>query len=89
MLKNGKSLTHCTLLFEADLEMMERILTPETGKLARNGVASVRQRVMNLKELLPEWTMDQFIEALVQLLPSRYQAEATATTALRRYPEKL
>ena len=39
---------HNTLLFETDLDLLERVLTPPADKLSGKGVASVRERVMNV-----------------------------------------
>lgn len=46
----GKCIVHGTLLFDTDFDSMERAVTPSDNKLQSKGVASVRQRVTNLKE---------------------------------------
>ena len=45
------TIVHGTLLYDVNLEAMLAAITPTTAKLAKNGVASVRQRVANLREL--------------------------------------
>ena len=45
------TIVHGTLLYDVNLEAMLAALTPGTDKLAKHGVASVRQRVANLREL--------------------------------------
>ena len=45
------TIVHGTLLYDVNLEAMLAAITPSTDKLAKHGVASVRQRVANLKEL--------------------------------------
>lgn len=45
------SIVHGTMLYDLDVETMERALTPSGEKLARHAVASVRARVRNLREL--------------------------------------
>ena len=45
------TIVHGTLLYDVNLEAMIAAITPGTDKLAKHGVASVRQRVANLKEL--------------------------------------
>ena len=45
------TIVHSTLLFDVNLDAMINAITPTTEKLAKHGVASVRQRVANLKEL--------------------------------------
>ena len=57
----SRTLFHGTLLFDVDLTEMTRLLTPDPEKLIDKGVASVRSRVLNLHEILPDWTMDDFI----------------------------
>lgn len=49
---HGRNVVHGTLLFDADCDVMERVLTPPKVKLERNGVRSVRQRVTNLKDVM-------------------------------------
>ena len=45
------TIVHGTLLYDVNLEAMLAAITPTTAKLAKHGVASVRQRVANLREL--------------------------------------
>ena len=45
------TIVHGTLLYNVNLEAMLAAITPTTAKLAKHGVASVRQRVANLREL--------------------------------------
>lgn len=47
-------MVHGTLMFDVDLEVLEQALNAPASKLASKGVASVRSRVMNLREQLPE-----------------------------------
>ena len=48
-----RSIVHGTLLYSTDFDALEQALLPPVEKLQRHGVESVRQRVMNLSELLP------------------------------------
>lgn len=50
-------LHHGTILYDADINRMEKVLAPQKGKLARNRVASVRSRVVNMKEIVPDVTL--------------------------------
>ena len=50
---NGKCVMHGTLLFDSDFDMLRQAITPSEAKLRSHGVASVRQRVANLKEFFP------------------------------------
>lgn len=49
----GRLLYHICLLFDTDLEELDRILTVAPGTKARSRVASVRSRVTNLRPTLP------------------------------------
>ncbi|MFR8335147.1 MAG: biotin/lipoate A/B protein ligase family protein [Oscillospiraceae bacterium] len=55
----GRSYHHGTLLVDVDMTRMSRYLNPSKAKLEAKGVDSVRSRVVNLKELAPEITIDQ------------------------------
>ena len=47
-----RSIVHGTLLYSTDLEALTEAIRPPVEKLQRHGVESVRQRVMNLSEIL-------------------------------------
>lgn len=53
----GYSYHHGTLLISADMEKLQRYLSPSKAKLEAKGVASVRSRVVNLRELNPAITV--------------------------------
>jgi lipoate-protein ligase A len=50
----GRFLHHGTLLFDSNLEQLQSVLNVDPTKIASKGVASVRSRVTNIKEHLPE-----------------------------------
>ena len=60
----GRILFHGTLLFDVDLDAMTDVLTPPQAKIEAKGVSSVRARVANLREFLPEMDCDGFRQAL-------------------------
>lgn len=45
------TIVHGTMLYDVNLEALQQAITPTKEKLAKHGVASVRQRVANIKEL--------------------------------------
>lgn len=45
------TIVHGTMLYDVNLETLTKAITPTAAKLAKHGVASVRQRVANIKEL--------------------------------------
>lgn len=49
---------HGTLMVDVDKNKLGRYLSPPKAKLEAKGVASVRSRVVNLKELAPDLTID-------------------------------
>ena len=60
-----RSIVHGTLLHSMDLDAMQQALLPPVEKLRRHGVGSVRQRVMNLGDILP-LNIEEVINALVR-----------------------
>ena len=45
------TIVHGTMLYDVNLDALQHAITPTQAKLAKHGVASVRQRVVNLKEI--------------------------------------
>ncbi len=54
----GWMLFHGTILVDTDLAKMTRVLTPPALKLRGKGIESVRSRVVNLKELCPDISVE-------------------------------
>ena len=52
-LTGGRMVSHGTLLFDSNLEMLVRALNPRQVQITSNAVQSVRSVVMNLREVLP------------------------------------
>ncbi|WP_159640008.1 lipoate--protein ligase [Erysipelothrix anatis] len=62
---NGKLMHHGTLMFDVDVETLVEALNVDPDKITSKGVKSVRSRVTNIKEHLPEGTtLQQFWDAL-------------------------
>ena len=49
-----RSIVHGTLLYSTDLEALTEAIRPPVEKLQRHGVESVRQRVMNVAEIVSQ-----------------------------------
>ena len=62
-----RSVVHGTLLYDTDFEALEKAIRPPVEKLVRHGVASVRQRVENLKTYLDPYKIDS-VETLQRYL---------------------
>ena len=61
-----RSIVHGTLLYDRDLDALEEAIRPPVEKLERHGVASVRQRVRNLKEYVSPVTIETLERHLVE-----------------------
>ena len=72
---NGKAYHHGTLLVDVDMAKLSRYLNPSKAKLQSKGVDSVRSRVVNLKELNPELTIDTLKAALLHAFTEVYGCE--------------
>lgn len=73
-----RSIVHGTLLYDTDFDSLETAIRPPVEKLERHGVASVRQRVENLKEYLDSnimpsveelerYIVDYFCDGVIEL----------------------
>jgi lipoate-protein ligase A len=73
----GSCFIHGTLLVNADLETMSRMLKPPVEKLRSKGISDVKQRVTNISQLLgrvPSYR--EVVEALVRGFEELLNAEA-------------
>ena len=71
--KNGKqAYHHGTLLVDVDMEKLSRYLNPSKAKLQAKGVDSVRSRVVNLRELNPEITIESLKKAMAEAFETVY-----------------
>lgn len=79
--KNGvQAYHHGTLLVSADMSKLSRYLTPSKAKLQSKGVDSVRSRVVNLKELNPEITIEGLKAALAEAFSEVYGVPTNTLT---------
>ena len=63
---------HGTLMVDVDKDKLGRYLSPPKAKLESKGVASVRSRVVNLKELAPDLTIDKMKDYMAQAFAEVY-----------------
>lgn len=68
---------HGTLMVDVDRDKLGRYLSPPKAKLAAKGVASVRSRVVNLKEISPHLTIDKLKGYMAKAFCEVYGCEAT------------
>ncbi len=66
---HDRQIVHGTLMYDVDLDTLERVLDVPGSKLEAKGIASVRSHVANLKDYLPQFpTLDALQEALQEIL---------------------
>lgn len=83
--RNGtQAYHHGTLLVDVDMQKMGRYLNPSKAKLQSKGVASVRSRVVNLRELNPEVTIEGMKTATAEAFSKVY-----GLPVVRLYPSML
>lgn len=69
----NRLMIHGTLMFDVNLEQLTQALCPSESKLQSKGIASVRSRVANLCEYLPEITdISIFKQKLESILSNNY-----------------
>lgn len=69
---------HGTLLISADMDKLQRYLSPSKAKLAAKGVASVRSRVVNLNTLSPDLTCQTMKAYMAAAFENVYGLSATS-----------
>lgn len=67
-LEKDNVLVHGTLMYDVDIDTLTRALDVPGSKLNVKGVASVRSRVANLKDCLPFGSIEEFRDALHEIL---------------------
>ena len=72
-----RSIVHGTLLYSTDFDALETAIRPPVEKLERHGVASVRQRVMNLSDVLDPSVIGS-VEELEDYIVRHYTDEVVA-----------
>lgn len=69
---HGTTIHHGTLLFDTDLSALVHATTPKAYKITSKSIASVRERVTNIREHLPQdMTLEEFREKLLYALCGR------------------
>ena len=71
---------HGTILVDVNMDKLSRYLSPSKAKLESKGVASVRSRVINLKELAPELTIERMATYMIEAFEEVYGCKATKAT---------
>ncbi len=66
--KDKASIVHGTLLYDVDIQTMMEVITPPKQKLEKHGIESVRQRVVNLKEIGLQLSVEELRKEIVKFL---------------------
>lgn len=86
----NRLMVHGTLMYDVDLEVLPQALTPSASKLQSKGIASVRSRVANLRDYLPEVAdIQAFSQRLEEILSchftdTEYQLSAEDLASIQR-----
>ena len=70
--RRGRHMHHGTLLVDTDLDRLNGYLTPDPKKIRSKGIDSVRSRVRNLKEVIPDLTVERAEEAILSAFRDRF-----------------
>jgi lipoate-protein ligase A len=68
----GRSLHHGTLLINADLNRLRRVLAPADLPLTTTAIRSVRSSVTNLSDIDPAITVDRVTTAMIEAYRARF-----------------
>ena len=72
------TIVHGTLLYDVDYSVLQQAITPSVEKLAKHGVESVRQRVINIRDI--EGTCIESTTALAQAVQQYWCKEFFSLT---------
>jgi lipoate---protein ligase len=64
-LARNRMVSHGTILFDSDLEALLHALNPRQVVIESSAVQSIRARVTNVREWLPDWEIDELRAALL------------------------
>jgi lipoate-protein ligase A len=72
----NRLMVHGTLMFNVDVDVLTHVLNPSNSKLQSKGIASVRSRVANLSDYLPELPDIQTFKNRLEEILSNHYADA-------------
>lgn len=80
-LRHGRVMHHGTILFDSDASVLTNALQVDPAKIQSKGIQSVRSRVTNVRDHLPEdMTLDAFRKVLLQSILEQFPGEAYSLT---------
>lgn len=72
----NRLMVHGTLMYDVDLEQLTQALCPSAQKLQSKGIASVRSRVANLKDYLPDIKSIEELKGALENILSEHGKDA-------------
>lgn len=84
-----RQIIHGTLMYDVDLDTLARALDVPGSKLAVKGIASVRSRVANLKDCLPQFASLDALQAALQEILAAGDGELPFDDARRAAVQRL
>ena len=75
------TIVHGTMLYDVNVEALQQAITPTQEKLHKHGVASVRQRVANLKELTNAFNNIEELRAYIEEYGNKFTGTINAGIA--------
>ena len=78
---HDRQIVHGTLMYDVDIDTLTEVLAAPGSKLSAAGVSSVRSRVANLKEYLPQFKDIHAFQAALQALLAGHDGEIRLTEA--------
>ena len=75
------TIVHGTMLYDVNLDALQQAITPTREKLNKHGVASVRQRVANLKELTNAFNNIEELRAYIEEYGNKFTGTINAGIA--------
>ena len=75
------TIVHGTMLYDVNLDALQQAITPTREKLNKHGVASVRQRVANLKEITDAFSDIHELRAYIEEYGNKFTGTINAGIA--------
>lgn len=84
-----QEIIHGTLMYDVDLETLTQVLDVPGSKLESKGIASVKSRVTNLKEHLPQFASLDELQAKLQEILAGEDCEIVLTPEMKEQVQKM
>ena len=78
---HDREIVHGTLMYDVDIDTLTRVLDAPGSKMEAKGIASVRSRVANLKDYLPQFSSLDGLQAALQEILSEGDGQMPMTPA--------